>query len=582
MSQQFHETPPVEVGEALGSYRLVRELGRGGMGQVFLAEHVDLGRRVALKVLSSPSSADDPSIKRFYGEGRAVNQVAHPHIVQVTDLGYDAPRGVYYMVMEYLVGRTLAEEMSVVGALPAVRALRIARQLANALDAVHRAGIVHRDLKPENIFLVSHGGCRDFVKLLDFGIAKFSDSERQVPPGTAIFATDPGLVVGTPAYLAPEQGFGQNVDARTDVYALGVLLYEMVTGRLPFEGDDFVELVLKHAGEPPRPFGDLDPALSGLSKEVESFILQCLGKEARERPQDMGVVEQILRQLLGEEAEAELVFSSAYVAPLENVGPSSGQDAAQPATPSELTCREETDSSLRPESLLVAGPPRRRSWPFMAPAALAFGALVLWLALFDEPAQGMPARAAALPVEAAAVATPSGVPAPQPRPPEGPLLPAGIAEPEGSSDGDQVCASRLVSGREDQEVSWRFDSVPPGATVWRVGDASPLGVTPFTHVTEARRDAQLFEWRRPGFWPERRALTVVRQGETSLTLRRLRTNPAPPSSRQKQPSPTPSGVGAIEEAHHALNRGPSQRPSVGRRGVLDPFASLVSPPDSAL
>ncbi len=272
------------IGNVLGSYRLMALLGEGGMGIVYLAEHTRLGREVALKMLR-PEYADDPNVvKRFFGEARAVNQIKNENIVEITDFIEDEGSENYY-IMEVLKGSSLADVQKE-GIPTTERTLAICIQVCNALTAVHDSGIVHRDLKPDNVFLTERAGQQDFVKLLDFGIAKLMDAGDN----RSLAQTSAGAVLGTPEYMSPEQVSGKPIDHRTDIYALGVILYEMVTGRKPLSANTFGEMVMKHLTvQPPKP-RNLKNVPYPISEELEGLILMCLEKDPENRPQTMAEI----------------------------------------------------------------------------------------------------------------------------------------------------------------------------------------------------------------------------------------------------------------------------------------------------
>ncbi len=290
-----------EAGQVVGSYRIMEQLGAGGMGDVYLAEHVQLARKVALKRLQSVFTRDPVAVRRFFAEARLVNEIRHDNIVEITDFVSDGTNK--YFVMELLRGATLAHLMTKLGVVPIRRALAILVQLCGAVEAVHRAGIVHRDLKPDNVMLIERDGHTDYVKLLDFGIAKLRDPQAR----TLAAKTAAGVVVGTPGYMSPEQLLGKSIDHRSDIYALGALMYEMVTGRRPFVGDTWADVLLQHATETPVPPSNLSKAGDGLPAVLEKLILQCLEKEPERRPQNAGQVREQLSAILAAEMTGKRV-----------------------------------------------------------------------------------------------------------------------------------------------------------------------------------------------------------------------------------------------------------------------------------
>ena len=242
----------VLIGSKVGNYEVKQKLGEGGMGSVYLAVHPRIGKRVALKVLHSEFSSNDDVVSRFFNEAKAVNDIQHPNIVDIIDYGTMAsPEGhggtVVYFIMEFLSGDSLAKIIHDQAPLAPERAQAIALQVADALGASHRHGIVHRDLKPDNVMISTRRDGRDFVKVLDFGIAKLTGDQ----PGSR--RTRTGIVMGTPAYMSPEQCEGRGfTDHRTDVYALGILLYEMLTGQVPFRGEGYGEVLVQHMTQIPQ------------------------------------------------------------------------------------------------------------------------------------------------------------------------------------------------------------------------------------------------------------------------------------------------------------------------------------------
>jgi serine/threonine protein kinase len=272
------------IGTTLGGRYFVRRLcGEGAMGRVYEGQHIDIGRRVAIKVLHSSFHTSADLVERFRREARAASKIGHANIVDVTDSGATID-GAFYFVMEYLDGTNLEELIDKTGPLAVERALLIAAQIARALEAAHAADVIHRDLKPANIMLVSRKGEEDFVKVLDFGISKdlelsvSEDGERRAA------LTRPDVAIGTPVYMAPEQAAGKPANPLTDVYAAGGLLYEMLTGCPPCAGTDAMDVLHKKAHEDPVPIATLRPELP---REVQRLVMRALSRAPRDRHPSM-------------------------------------------------------------------------------------------------------------------------------------------------------------------------------------------------------------------------------------------------------------------------------------------------------
>lgn len=292
-----HEGPkdPVEMeplallGTVLDNrYRIDALLGEGGMGEVYSAEHVQIGRKVAVKVLHHLYSKEEEVLERFRREARAATAIGHPNIVDVTDSG-TTPDGRAFFVMEVLEGFELADLIIDSGWMDPQRAAHVTIQVCQAVGAAHEAGIIHRDLKPENVFLVTKDGEPDFVKILDFGIAKSTRLEMTRGGGL----TQPGLAMGTPEYMAPEQAAGKPADSRVDVYATGGLLYAMLVGRPPHEGSNIMEVLTQKATKIPDSPRSIRP---DIPEELDDIVMKALKRNPDKRHKNMAQLEYELRR----------------------------------------------------------------------------------------------------------------------------------------------------------------------------------------------------------------------------------------------------------------------------------------------
>jgi eukaryotic-like serine/threonine-protein kinase len=267
-----------------GRYRIVRKLGSGGMANVYLAEDEDLGRRVAIKILNDRYANDDSFIERFRREAKSAASLSHPNIVSIYDRG--EAEGTYYIAMEVIEGRSLKELILTRGPLPIVEAVHYARQILQALRFAHRHGIIHRDIKPHNNLIGEQG-----LKVTDFGIARYGPSQM----------TEAGSIMGTAQYLSPEQARGAPVTASSDLYSVGIVLYEMLTGRVPFTGDSAIEIAMKHLNDWPKPPSKSRPEIP---EEIDHIVLRALSKAPEDRYQS---AEEFIEDL--ERVEAGLPIS---------------------------------------------------------------------------------------------------------------------------------------------------------------------------------------------------------------------------------------------------------------------------------
>ncbi|HXI55905.1 MAG TPA: protein kinase, partial [Polyangia bacterium] len=284
------------VGSVIGGRYQVRRLsGEGGMGRVYEAEHIDIGKRVALKILHPAYSQTPDLVERLRREARAASKISHPNVVDVTDSG-TTDDGAFFFVMEYIEGIELGELIFREKRLDVARALGITAQVCRALQAAHDVSVIHRDLKPENVLILPRDGQKDFVKVLDFGIAKSPERDDKDSQGqSARRLTHPGMTMGTPEYMAPEQAAGKPADPRSDIYAVGGILYEMLSGNPPYDGANFMEILHKKASQSPAPLASLRP---DVPPEIEALIMRTLARDPAERPQSMVELEQEIQRLL--------------------------------------------------------------------------------------------------------------------------------------------------------------------------------------------------------------------------------------------------------------------------------------------
>jgi serine/threonine protein kinase len=403
-----------------GRYDVLGVLGEGGMGRVYEVRHAALERTFAMKVLRPDLAREEELAERFIREAKATASVKHPNVVQITDFGR-LPDAVPYFVMELLVGRTLGEVIKASGPVPHARAIRIVRKVAGALGAAHEAGIVHRDLKPDNVFLVddNRSGPASVwdVRVVDFGAAKIVGSSRM---------TRAGVVFGTPHYMSPEQASGQPVDYRTDVYALGVIMYEMFTGRVPFEADTYMGVLTQHMFVQPEPPSQISEAAQELG-ELERITLTCLAKRPEDRFASMADLLRAIDAavLVRSESGRELPGS---IETRDSRRPPAGILAPVLAFPGP----GEEDTLPQPMTSGASRPAISRLWVAVGVAALLVAILATKLFARHE---GSTDIGPAAPSAAAVPTEPASRPAPEPSPtPSGPAAEAsrvsGPAAPE--------------------------------------------------------------------------------------------------------------------------------------------------------
>jgi len=293
----MQSTPPGDplIGTTVaGRYKVIKQLGEGGMGQVYLAEHTAIEKRIALKVLRAEYAHKGEIVTRFQQEAISASRIKHPNVLDVFDFG-QLDNGCFYLAMEFLDGNDLADELQRARTLTPPRALPIAMQICRALSAAHAKGVVHRDMKPENVFLQRTADGEEIVKIVDFGIAQLKPSNEEAAAQASQHRrlTRTGMIFGTPEYMAPEQASGKHADLRCDVYAVGIIMYELFTGSVPFTGETFLGVLSKHLNEVPPPMRSVYPDLS-LSAELENVVLRALVKDPAHRYQSMNELSQAL------------------------------------------------------------------------------------------------------------------------------------------------------------------------------------------------------------------------------------------------------------------------------------------------
>ena len=360
-----------------GRYAVEAVLGEGGMGVVYRCRHKIIGKQVAMKVLRADLARDQEVTERFLNEAKAASAIGNPHIIDISDFG-QFPDGSTYFVMEFLDGIPLSKMVDGGNPVPVGRILDIARQLAEGLLAAHRSSIVHRDLKPDNIYLVERGQTKDFVKILDFGIAKVSTAEGKL--------TRAGQVFGTPHYMSPEQAAGAPVDHRGDIYSLGVILYELASGKVPFDADNFMGILTQHMYKAPVPIRALVPQPQEVPPGLEAIVLKCLSKRPEQRYQSMDEViadlDKLKQGLIPDAVPEMMQRSGGFNVPVDYFKGGGKMPAPVPATP--------------------MGVPRLRSrWPLFAGVAGVCAAIGIVVAIFAKSSSSTaapdPATSAALP-----------------------------------------------------------------------------------------------------------------------------------------------------------------------------------------
>ncbi len=478
-----------------GKYRIDERLSEGGMGTVYRGTHVLMDKTVAVKVLRASLAADEKIVARFSREARAASRISHPHALSVTDFG-EAEDGVVFLVMEYLDGETLKEIIRAEGPMALTRVVEILRQVGGALQSAHSEGVVHRDLKSDNIMLLSSSGT-DYAKVLDFGIAKIKELDGAYDPGL----TAPDLVIGTPQYMSPEQcSQSPDIDARSDIYQLGVVLYELLVGHVPFVGESPTAIMLKHLQEPAPSVTD---ERADLPPAVAHVVSRAMAKLPEERYQSVDELVEDFTMAAGMEPSA--VSSSAshrkVVVPAEPVSPEFDESDEET-----LVRKRYTTPMTPPPPQVLAEEPSGSSfdpWKILVPSAigllLIFGVIFAFTRNSQQPVDGLqPGSLAAdpnsSPVEAASPATGQseagipigGVTAPVETPsvnPEASTQPTPLNEPTPANPDPNATPGDNTNRGKNPPLptpvpSRSVDEPPPAPTTTRTPAPKPSGAPP--------------------------------------------------------------------------------------------------------
>lgn len=534
------DAPDPKVGLLLNDrYLIVRKLGEGGMGAVYEAKHQLTGRRLAIKCLHPQFQSNREVVERFHREAQAATAVGNEHIIEVTDMGTFEDKSPF-IVLEYLDGFEFAKVLEEHPAMPIGRVVHIITQVCDALRNAHAKEIVHRDLKPENIYLIKRGNDADFVKVLDFGISKMKENAEEIGSGL----TKTGMALGTPYYMAPEQAQGlRDVDHRTDIYAIGVILFQALTGRLPFDADSYPLLMVKILTEPVVP---LRTYREDIPAELDQVVTRAMAKDRNQRFSTVDELSAALLPFAGLQQTAVLVSNPV-------------QPATQGTTP--LAWAQTAPTQVAAETVIV---PKSKT-PLYAGIAGGLVAATLGIALMSKsPSQPPPTDApeADEPALAAVAAPPTPTPAP-------PVAPQPIV--------DQV--AELVRNARPSEVTLKISATPSDAQIF-IGDVEfpnpmdafrPRSLDP-VRITVKKDGYKTIE--QLAIFDQDRDLTF--ELERGRGIKRLKAiggesapTPAPGAITKAAPEPTPSvptpappptpPVAAPPAPDDGVYRGPTKR-----------------------
>ncbi|MGB0591288.1 MAG: serine/threonine protein kinase [Myxococcota bacterium] len=478
---------PDLIGTTLeGKYEISGQLGEGGMGTVYLAHQASMGRDVAIKVLRPEYSHNRLAIKRFHREARAASRLAHPNTITVYDSG-QSEEGLLYQVIELLKGQPLSDILENEGPLDPHRAIRIVAQICDSLAEAHEAGIIHRDLKPENIFIEAKYGNPEFVKVLDFGIAKIADADITQ-------ATKTGMICGTPSYMSPEQAMGRELDGRSDIYSLGILLWELLEDRRPFEGNTPMEVMLKHINEPVP--GVPEPVQGPMRGHLKGLFEWVMAKPPQKRPQTCQELKSELLKIAAASPEGGVPVEVHHTTTMDTESP----DKSPAGTLN-------TGLAHSPAEASVTSPSRKIAFGIAAAALLGLGAVAAMLSTGTpeaEPVKTAEAPAATAEASGQASSTPPEVTAPD-APDD-----AKVAEPEGGEE----------APKSPEMVTVTIRSTPLGAEVFDI-DGALLGLTPVELKREKGAEAMTLTFKKEGYADRSQPVDPSKSLMWSVTLAKV-------------------------------------------------------------
>jgi serine/threonine-protein kinase len=501
------------VNQTIGNYKVIKLLGEGGMGAVYLAEHPVIGRKVAIKVLHVSLARDADIVGRFFNEARAIHTIGHENIVEILDFG-QTPDGQPYFIMEYLAGESMNDRVGR-GPMPAAEVALIADQICRALSAAHAKGIVHRDLKPHNVHIQIDEEGKPQVKLLDFGVAKILGATDTA--GQSV-KTRTGSLMGTPLYMSPEQCRGSGtLDHRTDIYSLGVMIYEMLAGRPPFTAEGVGELFAKHMLEEPPPLLEFAP---DTPPAMAAAVMRSLAKSLDER---FATMEEFRSALVKGAAGGPLTMRTAAVRQTNATVPKSATRTQAQQSTTLSSASSEIEDDLKP--------PRRRSGLAVGAVALV-AAGVLGVVFLKRPSH---VDSSTSPVPPAPVPIPTPPPAPEPA-----------------------------------MVTIRMEATPVGTHVFRASDDKDLGAVPVELKVHKSTVHSEYVFRSDGYKPK--ALTVESNVDRTVHAALEKEPPVAPAVPPPEPLPPPRAASDAPK-----KPAPSHRPAARRRSPNPDEDGLATP-----